>query len=75
MGGVLSDKMKERVKIFFLNSVWRIEMSIISYFCGRKQMRVHGNDFESLYKEIPKDILPKDYGGDSISIAELTGRL
>ena len=50
-------------------------MSAISYFCGRKQMRVHGNDFESLYKEIPKDILPKDYGGHGMSIAELTGRL
>lgn len=37
------------------------------------QMRVHGEDMESLYKEISKDVLPKDYGGENSSIAELTG--
>lgn len=36
-------------------------------------MKVHGDDFESLYKEISKDVLPKDYGGDGMSLAELTG--
>lgn len=35
-------------------------------------MRVHGDDMESLYKEIPKSILPKDYGGDSMSLDEIT---
>jgi hypothetical protein len=30
---------------------------------------------ESLHKEISKDILPKDYGGDNMSLAELTGEL
>jgi hypothetical protein len=28
---------------------------------------------ESLYKEISKETLPKDYGGDNKSVAELTG--
>jgi hypothetical protein len=30
---------------------------------------------ESLYKEIPQEILPKEYGGQNTSIAELTGEL
>lgn len=37
-------------------------------------MRVYGDDLESLYKEVPKYVLPKDYGGDNMSIAELTGK-
>ena len=43
--------------------------------CGAKQIRIHGDDMESLYKEISKEVLPKDYGGDNMSIAELTGKL
>ncbi|KAI9559252.1 hypothetical protein GHT06_016041 [Daphnia sinensis] len=38
----------------------------------QKRLRIHGDDMESLYKEIPKSILPKDYGGDNMSVAELT---
>ena len=30
---------------------------------------------ESLHKEISKNILPKVYGGDNMSLAELTGEL
>jgi hypothetical protein len=36
---------------------------------------VHGEDFESLYKEISKDVLPKEYGGENMSLAELTSEL
>nr|CAG4636928.1 EOG090X04DJ [Ceriodaphnia reticulata]SVE72871.1 EOG090X04DJ [Ceriodaphnia reticulata] len=39
---------------------------------GAASMRVHGDDYESLYKEISKEVLPKDYGGENMSIAELT---
>ncbi|EFX66463.1 hypothetical protein DAPPUDRAFT_64631, partial [Daphnia pulex] len=38
----------------------------------KQRVHMHGDDMESLYKEIPKEILPKDYGGDNMSIAELT---
>ncbi len=37
------------------------------------KLKVHGSDFRSLYKEIDRRILPKDYGGDGLSLAELTG--
>jgi len=40
-----------------------------------KQLRIHGEDMESLYKEISKETLPKDYGGDNMSVEELTGEL
>ena len=37
------------------------------------QVKLHGSDFSSLQKEIPKELLPVDYGGDGPSLAELTG--
>lgn len=37
------------------------------------QIKVHGDNMESLYKEISKDALPKDFGGENMSVAELTG--
>lgn len=36
-------------------------------------MKIHGDSYDSLHKEITKNILPKDYGGDGQSLAELTG--
>jgi hypothetical protein len=39
------------------------------------QLKVHGSDFESLYKEVPKAILPSDYGGEGPSTAQLTGKM
>jgi hypothetical protein len=39
------------------------------------QIRIHGDDRESLFKEISKDKVPKDFGGDGMSCAELTGTL
>jgi hypothetical protein len=36
------------------------------------QIHVHA-DFESLYKEIPKRILPKEYGGEAGPLEVLIG--
>lgn len=37
-------------------------------------MHFHG-DMESLYKEVPKSVLPIEYGGDNMSLDEITGEL
>jgi len=39
----------------------------------KKRFKVHKSDLNTLYKDIPRNILPVDYGGDGPSIAELTG--
>jgi hypothetical protein len=39
------------------------------------QVKVHGSDFESLYKEVPKALLPSDYGGQGPSFVQLTGKV
>jgi len=38
----------------------------------RQRFKVHTDGFESLHKEVSKDILPSDYGGNGKSLAELT---
>lgn len=38
----------------------------------RQRFKVHAEGFESLHKEISKDVLPSDYGGNGKSLAELT---
>lgn len=37
-----------------------------------KRIHVHSN-YDDLQKYIPKDILPKDYGGDQPSVSKLAG--
>jgi hypothetical protein len=37
------------------------------------QIQVHGSDLTSFYAEVPKEILPNEYGGKSRSIAENWG--
>jgi len=39
----------------------------------KQRFKIHGHDMQSLHKEIPKNILPVEYGGDGLSISELTG--
>ena len=39
------------------------------------KVKVYGSDFEDLHKEVHQDILPPEYGGNGMSIAELTGKL
>ncbi|XP_057368644.1 retinol-binding protein pinta-like [Daphnia carinata] len=48
----------------FMNTIMKDKM--------KQRMRVHGDDMESLYKEVSKEVLPKEYGGDNMSLAELT---
>jgi len=38
----------------------------------KQRFKVHGAGFESLYREVSREILPKDYGGNGLSFAELT---
>lgn len=38
------------------------------------QIQVHNQNYENLNKDIPKSILPKEYGGDESTIEELTGK-
>ncbi len=40
----------------------------------KKRVKFHGNKFESLYEEVNREILPKEYGGDGPSFSELTGK-
>lgn len=35
------------------------------------QIHVHGSNFEEVLKHIPKELLPKEYGGDDGTIQEL----
>lgn len=39
-----------------------------------KQIHVH-NDVESLMKYIPRDVLPKDLGGEEMWLNELVGKI
>jgi hypothetical protein len=36
-------------------------------------MHIHGNDLTSFYEQVPKEVLPTEYGGEAGSIAELWG--
>jgi hypothetical protein len=36
-------------------------------------MHVHGNDLTSFYEQVPKEVLPTEYGGKAGSVAENWG--
>ena len=38
------------------------------------QIQVHGSDWTSFYEQVPKDILPTEYGGEAGSVAEHWGK-
>jgi hypothetical protein len=37
-------------------------------------MQVHGNDLTSFYKQVPKEVLPTEYGGEAGSVQENLGK-
>lgn len=37
------------------------------------QLFVHNKDYEAFYKHVPKEILPKEYGGDGGTTKEMLG--
>lgn len=37
------------------------------------QLYVHNKNYEDMYKYIPKEILPAEYGGDGGTVKEITG--
>jgi hypothetical protein len=39
------------------------------------QVQVHGSDLTSFYEQVPKEILPTEYGGEAGSIAENWGEI
>lgn len=39
------------------------------------QVYVHGSDMDALYKVVPRKLLPKEYGGDAGTFAEITNAL
>jgi hypothetical protein len=39
------------------------------------QVFFHGSGFESLYEHVPRDALPREYGGQLDSVQQLTGEL
>jgi len=39
------------------------------------QFQVHGNDLTSLCEQVPKEVLPTDYGGKAGSVAEHWGEI
>lgn len=40
----------------------------------RNRIHVHPDGLESLYKFVPREILPSEYGGDAGSIQEIHGK-
>lgn len=63
---IMKPKVAERVRTKF--AAWTIN----NYRQICVQVYVH-KDLDSLYKEVPKAVLPKDLGGDEKSLAELNG--
>ncbi|XP_037046914.1 retinol-binding protein pinta-like [Bradysia coprophila] len=42
---------------------------------NKRRIFVHGSDMDALYKEVPRKLLPKEYGGEAGSIQEIIDNL
>lgn len=73
----IKEKMKQRVSLIrnsrTLLAQWMGMDCFMSFFAW--QMKLHGDDYDGLYKDVGKHVLPKDLGGENMSIAELTGNV
>lgn len=38
------------------------------------QIHIHGSDLESLHKEVPKEILPAEYGGTNGTVEDIKSK-
>ncbi|XP_050697212.1 alpha-tocopherol transfer protein-like isoform X6 [Eriocheir sinensis] len=52
------------------NTVFNIFKSFMKEKMKRR-VHIHGSDMESLYKEVPRDILPVEYGGTNGTVEEI----
>ena len=64
---------KEEGDPFIFLCLNRFSSRVTLSFVFHIQIHDVGSDFELLHQLIPKAILPKDYGGDGISLDQLTG--
>ena len=62
---IFQNKTCECPKSHFNKHTWRSKCLF--------QIQVHGNDWTSLYEQVPKEILPTEYGGNAGSVAEHWG--
>lgn len=46
-----------------------------TFFPPRPQIHVHSDGFESLYKYVPKEMLPEEYGGNAGPVKQINGEL
>lgn len=51
----------------------QIDSSYFKHLFLLFQLHVHNKDYEALYKHVPKEILPTEYGGNGGSIKEIIG--
>lgn len=63
----MSKELLDMARKIFLNS---LHFYIFSF-----QFHIYGENYESLYKFIPRKCLPKDYGGEAPKISELLGEI
>ncbi|KAB7496404.1 SEC14 cytosolic factor [Armadillidium nasatum] len=57
-----------------MNSAFETIFKAFSVFLNEKiksRIKVYGEDYEEIYKDIPKRIMPKEYGGESGTVEEI----